>query len=74
MSEHQEKPEKIARPGIFCHSCGERGHVFEIPETITISQGELDLSLFRCENCGAKWYDSSDVIALVASYQFELSK
>jgi len=65
--EQEEKPQKIARHGLFCHSCGERGNIFEFPETVTISEGELDLPLFRCENCGAKWYDASDVIALVVS-------
>lgn len=73
-SELEEKPEKIPRPGLFCHSCGEKGKVFEVPETVAISEGELDLPLFRCENCGAKWYDAGDVISLVVSYQVELQR
>jgi uncharacterized Zn finger protein len=74
MSEVQEKPEKITRPGLFCHSCGEKGKVFEIPEVVQMSQGDLDLPLFRCENCGAKWYDASDVIPIVVIYRLEFEK
>jgi hypothetical protein len=28
----------------------------------------LDLHLYLCEDCGNKWYDAADVIALVVSY------
>jgi uncharacterized Zn finger protein len=73
-SELEEKPEKIARPGLFCHSCGEKGKIFEFPETVATSEGELDLPLFRCENCGAKWYDAADVVALVVIYRLEFTK
>jgi DNA-directed RNA polymerase subunit M/transcription elongation factor TFIIS len=73
-SEQEEQPEKIARPGLFCHSCGEKGKVFEVPETVALSEGELDLPLFRCENCGVKWYAASDVVPLVVIYRLEFTK
>jgi uncharacterized Zn finger protein len=73
-SEEEEKHQKIGRPGLFCHSCGEKGQVFEFPETIVVSEGELDLPLFRCENCGAKWYDACDVVSLVVIYRLEFKK
>jgi len=76
-SEQEEQPEKIPRPGLFCHSCGERGKVFEFPESIAIrdevGESELDLPLFRCENCGTKWYDASDVVSLVLIYRLQFS-
>jgi len=54
-----------------------RGKVFEFPETIAIKdeagKAELDLPFFRCENCGAKWYDASDVVSLVLIYRLEFA-
>jgi DNA-directed RNA polymerase subunit M/transcription elongation factor TFIIS len=72
-SEPKDEPRKIARPGLFCHSCGEKGKTFEFPETVAISEGELDLPFFRCENCGAKWYDAAAVVPLVLIYRLQFS-
>jgi len=71
--EGSQEPQKVARPGLFCHSCGEKGKIFEFPEMVATSEGELDLPLFRCENCGAKWYDETAVVSLVLIYRFQFS-
>lgn len=33
----------------------------------------MSFPYLRCRNCGYKWYEAKDVIALVVSYKYEVS-
>jgi len=65
---------EIHMPGLWCPRCGQKGFTYQVKEIIQITRGPLDFPHYRCQSCAAKWYDASDVIALVVSYQFELPK
>ena len=62
-------------PTLFCPRCGSKGHVDQKKEHVEIGRAEpLDLYLYTCQDCGNKWYDAADVIALVVSYGAQTAK
>lgn len=56
-------------PTLTCPRCGTKGHVNMTKETVGVGKAEpLDLHLYTCQDCGDRWYDAVNVIALVVSY------
>jgi hypothetical protein len=56
-------------PTLTCPRCATKGRVQMTRETVGVGKAEpLDLHLYACLDCGDRWYDACDVIALVVSY------
>jgi ribosomal protein L32 len=62
-------------PGLYCPCCGQNGYTVEVPELLNMPALKTEMAFphRRCRNCGFKWYEAKDVIALVVTYKYEVS-
>jgi hypothetical protein len=66
---------EILLPGLYCPCCSQCGYIVEVPEELDMPKLGTKMAFphRRCKNCGFKWYEAKDVIALVVSYKYEVS-
>jgi len=49
--------------GLTCPRCSKKGHAIKVTQKFLKL---LDLHYYECQYCEAKWYDSDEVVGLIA--------